>query len=134
MTKKTQALAIRRAVEFLLSLEIIHLKNKNKTDAANYKDEGGDEKLLINSMWPYNTIKIYYLSFPLDIGISPMFTVDIVFTGNTWAVVRVSTNRWRRRRFSKSENFVKQNSPYREHQLYIALWQLKAHRMDLKTS
>ena len=68
MTKKTQALAIRRAVEFLLSLEIIHLKNKNKTDAANYKDEGGDGKLLIISMWPYNTIKIYYLSFPLDIA------------------------------------------------------------------
>ena len=68
MTEKTQALAIRRAVEFLLSLEIIHLKNKNKTDAANYKDEGGDGKLLIISMWPYNTIKIYYLSFPLDIA------------------------------------------------------------------
>ena len=122
MTKKTQALAIRRAVEFLLSLEIIHLKNKNKTDAANYKDDGGDGKLLIISMWPYNTIKIYYLSFPLDIA------------NEIWGVVRVSTVRWRRRRFSKSDNFVKQNSPYREHQLYIALWQLKAHRMDLKTS
>ena len=84
-------------------------------------------------MWPYNTIKIYYLSFPLDIGISPMFTVDIVFTGNTWGVVRVSTNRWRRRRFSKSDNLVKQNNTYREHQLYIALCQLKSHRMDLKT-
>ena len=121
-TKKTQAFAIRRAAEFLLSLEIIHLKNKNKTDAANYKDEGGDGKLLIISMWPYNTIKIYYLSFPLDIA------------NEIWGVVRVSTVRWRRRRFSKSDNFVKQNSPYREHQLYIALWQLKAHRMDLKTS
>ena len=73
-------------------------------------------------MWPYNTIKIYYLSFPLDIA------------NEIWGVVRVSTVRWRRRRFSKSDNFVKQNSPYREHQLYIALWQLKAHRMDLKTS